>query len=295
MAGYIGGGTSTTLTSVSGNEIGTDELNVEGNGTVGQALTSDGDGSMTWATLAADSISEGNSSVEVVDTGTGYVVTTVDGSEKTRITPTGLGVATTPSHPLHVLATAAGQTTVKFESNQAGSMNVALDVDTDRDCLLQFQEAGTTRWDILMNGSSGTNPLLIRDDGGVAQGSFDQSGNFKFNSGYGSAATAYGCRAWVNFNGTTAPPSIRASGNVTSITDNGTGTYTVNFTTAMPDANYAVNATASTDTGGGSSFGTVVGHTNYGSVPSTTSVNVRGFADNGTAYDKVYMWVSVHR
>jgi hypothetical protein len=61
---------------------------------------------------------------------------------------------------------------------------------------------------------------------------------FGFNSGYGSVATAYGCRAWVNFNGT-GTVAIRASGNVSSITDNGTGDYTVNFTTVMPDANYA--------------------------------------------------------
>jgi uncharacterized protein (AIM24 family) len=53
------------------------------------------------------------------------------------------------------------------------------------------------------------------------------SGDFKMNSGYGSVATAYGCRAWVNFNGT-GTPAIREDGNVTSITDNGTGDYTVN-------------------------------------------------------------------
>lgn len=47
-------------------------------------------------------------------------------------------------------------------------------------------------------------------------------------------------RAWVNFNGT-GTVAIRAAYNVTSITDNGTGYYTVNFTTALPDANYAVN------------------------------------------------------
>ena len=64
-------------------------------------------------------------------------------------------------------------------------------------------------------------------------------GNLSFNSGYGSSAVAYGCRAWVNFNGT-GTVAIRASGNVSSITDNGTGDYTVNFTTAMPDANYCV-------------------------------------------------------
>ncbi len=65
----------------------------------------------------------------------------------------------------------------------------------------------------------------------------DSSGNLKFNSGYGSAATAYGCRAWVNFNGT-GTVSIRGSGNVSSITDNGTGNYRVNLSTAMPDTNY---------------------------------------------------------
>ena len=53
------------------------------------------------------------------------------------------------------------------------------------------------------------------------------------------SAPIYGARAWVNFNGT-GTVAIRASGNVSSITDNGTGDYTVNFTTAMPDANYAV-------------------------------------------------------
>jgi hypothetical protein len=64
------------------------------------------------------------------------------------------------------------------------------------------------------------------------------SGNLQANSGYGSVATGYLCRAWVNFNGT-GTVAIRASGNVTSITDNGTGDYTVNFTNAMPDSSYS--------------------------------------------------------
>lgn len=54
-------------------------------------------------------------------------------------------------------------------------------------------------------------------------------------------APVYACRAWVNFNGT-GTIAIRASGNVSSITDNGTGDYTINFTTAMPDANYSASA-----------------------------------------------------
>jgi len=55
------------------------------------------------------------------------------------------------------------------------------------------------------------------------------------------SAPVYAARAWVNFNGT-GTVAIRASGNVSSITDRGTGTYQVNLTTAMPDGNYVVSA-----------------------------------------------------
>ena len=51
----------------------------------------------------------------------------------------------------------------------------------------------------------------------------------------------YGARAWVNFNGT-GTPGINASVNVSSISDNGTGDYTINYSTAMPDANYSFTA-----------------------------------------------------
>ena len=65
--------------------------------------------------------------------------------------------------------------------------------------------------------------------------------DFEFNSGYGSNATAYGVRAWINFNGNAATIGTgNASANMDAVTDNGTGDYTVNFTTAMSDANYSV-------------------------------------------------------
>lgn len=60
----------------------------------------------------------------------------------------------------------------------------------------------------------------------------------------------YIAKAWVSFNGT-GTVAIRASGNVSSITDNGTGSYTVNFTTAMPDANYGVCCTGGAQSGSG--------------------------------------------
>jgi uncharacterized protein (AIM24 family) len=118
-------------------------------------------------------------------------------------------------------------------------------------------------------------------------GSF--SGDLSFNSGYGSAAVAYGCRAWVNFNGT-GTVAIRASGNVTSITDNGTGDYTVNITTAMPDANYAVACMA----GGTSS----VGWSRLADTPAPTTSAYRIYVANsgGTALlDAAFVNVAVFR
>ena len=98
---------------------------------------------------------------------------------------------------------------------------------------------GVTLPDANSSISSDSGDALLLKVGGTEMARIDTSGNLLFNSGYGSVATAYGCRAWVNFDGT-GTVAIRASGNVTSITDNGTGEYTVNFTTAMPDRNYAV-------------------------------------------------------
>ena len=77
----------------------------------------------------------------------------------------------------------------------------------------------------------------------------DSSGNLLFNSGYGSAATAYGCRAWVNFDGTSG--SIRSSGNTSSVTRNSTGNYTMNFTNAMPDGNFCPTVSISQGSGQG--------------------------------------------
>jgi hypothetical protein len=56
------------------------------------------------------------------------------------------------------------------------------------------------------------------------------------------SAPIYACRAWVNFDGSSG--SIRGSGNVSSVTYNGTGQSTVNFTTAMQDTNYSAVCSA---------------------------------------------------
>jgi hypothetical protein len=121
-------------------------------------------------------------------------------------------------------------------------------------------------------------------------GSF--SGNMSFNSGYGSAAVAYGCRAWVNFNGT-GTVAIRASGNVTSITDGGIGIYTVNFTTAMPDGNYAFSGIATNFTGG---FLSAVGMPAAGTLSTSSClVHVEYSASGGTFFDPTYCLIAVFR
>jgi hypothetical protein len=120
----------------------------------------------------------------------------------------------------------------------------------------------------------------------------DSNGNFQFNSGYGSAAVAYGCRAWVNFNGT-GTVAIRASGNVSSITDNGTGDYTVNFATAMPDANYAVNAISQQGSGDAAPNG-VVALKNAATITTSAVRLIVGTPTVG-ANDRDYVFVSIFR
>jgi hypothetical protein len=80
------------------------------------------------------------------------------------------------------------------------------------------------------------------DDNATANAlTIDSSSNLQFNSGFGSVATAYGCRAWVNWDGDgVSGTDIRGSGNVSSITYSGTGDYSVNLATAMPDTNYSI-------------------------------------------------------
>jgi hypothetical protein len=199
-------------------------------------------------------------------------------------------------------------------------------------------------------------------EGGAEVMRLDSSANLQFNSGYGSVATVYGCRAWVNFNGTAsgtfaggastvsrtagsttatvttttahglitgnivraltgvavddytvtfisatqfsfttvattvlsavsitfAVNSIRASGNVSSITDGGTGIYTVNITNAMPDVNYCVNASASTASIS-SKIRIMTGYT-------TTAVTLRTSAgDTSAQSDAADVFVSIFR
>jgi multidrug efflux pump subunit AcrA (membrane-fusion protein) len=162
---------------------------------------------------------------------------------------------------------------------------------------LSGNASGTGTFTIASPDSNSDRTLDLPDAAGTIQvsgnpisgttGSF--SGDLSFNSGYGSAAVAYGCRAWVNFNGTTSPGTIRGSGNVSSVTRNGTGDYTVNFTTAMPDANYVVTTNAIRP--GGSA--TVIGST--GGTTSGASVQCRLISSPGGTANEDTIMVSIFR
>ncbi len=127
---------------------------------------------------------------------------------------------------------------------------------------------GTANVDNIQSSTVGT-PVVFKDGGGTQIGTL--------------------CRAWVNFNGTTSPGTIRASFNVGSVTKNGTGDYTVNFTTAMSDANYAANVT--TQTGG------IVSATTYdsGTARTTTALRVCALTTAGSFVDSAQMGVAIFR
>lgn len=110
----------------------------------------------------------------------------------------------------------------------------------------------------------------------------------------GGSAPIYGCRAWVNFDGTGtigASQTIRGSGNVTSVTKNATGEYTVNFTTAMQDANYCVVVSSRRTATNSTGYGTI----SQASLPATGSVRVASVVENGVLADSDIITVAIFR
>ena len=143
------------------------------------------------------------------------------------------------------------------------------------------------------NPSSGSNNIVLGTDGSSTLSTAkittlaDSAGA---NTSTPAAIAAGIAKAWVNFNGTSTV-AIRASYNVSSITDNGTGDYTVNFTTAMVDANYVVNSIVgdyTTNNGNRSiSISSVA-------APTTSAVRIAN-QFNGSAEDQLRVMVTVFR
>ena len=108
----------------------------------------------------------------------------------------------------------------------------------------------------------------------------------KLSGAQSGSAPIYAARAWVNFDGT-GTVAIRGSGNVSSITDNGVGDYTVNFTTAMPDANYAISATA----GDSAVLTSLIGSAPSNGTPTTSAF--RFYVNNSSLAAADRNWISV--
>ena len=232
------GNTTTSNLIVTGNVTGnltvtgnttTSNLTVTGNTTTGN-LTATGNVTVSTSVAVTRNVSTSNIIVSNLTTTSNLLVT---GNTTTgNLTATGVATFSTGSAALPSITTAG-----------------------DPDTGIYFPSANTIGF----------------TRGGIEVGRFDSNSanaNFQFNSGYGSVATAYGCRAWVNFNGGSTV-AIRASGNVSSITDNGTGDYTVNFTTALSDANYALDVCTGADTTNGS-----VGYQNSLTGPTTAACRI---------------------
>jgi hypothetical protein len=138
------------------------------------------------------------------------------------------------------------------------------------------------------------NAVLVGDGtSGINSVAPGTSGNVLTSDGtsWASSANAGAAKAWVNFDGT-GTVAIRASYNVSSITDNGTGDYTVNFTNALPDANYSALVTAGV-TGNASGSNPEF----YGKVSNflTDSVRANSRSATGGTSDSEVMCVAVFR
>jgi hypothetical protein len=159
---------------------------------------------------------------------------------------------------------------------------------------LAFVEGGSEVMRINSSGNVGignTTPSYKLD----VTGDINVTGDFRKNDtvfagltgGQTGSAPLYGARAWVNFNGT-GTVAIRASGNVSSITDNGVGDYTVNFTTAMPDANYAASGICGNENN-------LLGIDSDTFVPTASAIRVQVYDAGNTTQDSAYVNVVIHR
>ena len=108
-----------------------------------------------------------------------------------------------------------------------------------------------------------------------------------------SGKALYGARAWVNFNGT-GTVAIRGSANVSSITDNGTGSFSVNFSNALEDANYSISVCLGHPTGTPTAPMVSPINTALGA-PSTTAFHLYTLNASFGGTDATYVFATVHR
>jgi hypothetical protein len=142
----------------------------------------------------------------------------------------------------------------------------------------------------LKNPSAGSNNIVLGTDGSTRVTTLADSAGANTST---PAEIASGrAKAWVNFNGT-GTVAIRASYNVSSITDNGVGDYTVNFTTAMPDVNYLVCGSSADNNGG--TTPTFVWLRSQAVAPTTSAVRIGTRTVLNSDTDTAYANVAIFR
>ena len=241
-----------------------------GTSTPGEKLTVDGNISL----IATSPIVKGGfnlnleapNNIEIIadndSSGTGYIDFRTQSSSKVRIANSGaVGIGDTDFDALLSIKGAADFNTTPhlrlkdgtdtreaWIANNAGDLQLANGGnDNTPHCFVKLLDGNQ-----IQLGTSNTERFRVGSSGqlGIGGGTYGTSGQVLTSNGASAAPSWQNAggstgtlKAWVNFNGT-GTVAIRASGNVSSITDNGTGDYTVNFTTALADANYAIGQAA---------------------------------------------------
>lgn len=199
-----------------------------------------------------------------------YVINGTTNTFQVSTTSGGSAINTSGSQSGTQTAT-AGSTITQFDTIQAG---------TER--TLEFANAVTLTYDgtklILPTGAT-----ISAAAGDTAIFRSEGSGNWRCvsylrASGAALTATAIPTKAWCIFDGTSGSPSVTAGLNVTSITKNGTGDYTITFTSALSDANYAVSGSVNTTIAATASL-----LVNSNTSPTTTAVRIVTTANNAAA------------
>ena len=153
---------------------------------------------------------------------------------------------------------------------------------------VQGNASGTGIFTVAAPNSNTDRTLTLPDSTGTIATA--ESTLSQFNAS--GSAPVYACRAWVNFNGT-GTVAIRASGNVSSITDSGTGQYVVNFTTAMSDANYSVSLSGQRASGATNNRMFFIQP--RGTSSTTSTFPVLSIDESANAEDAQSVYVSVFR